>query len=47
MTATFGGSWDTAMALPWDELVLRWVEAEQLHDDTWGTLILLLAGAGR
>jgi hypothetical protein len=44
VSATFGGGWDAAMALPWDELILRWAEAAELHDDTWGALVTALVG---
>lgn len=47
MTATFGGGWEGALALPWDELILRYIEADEVYGDTWGTLVRVLAGRAR
>ena len=39
MSATFGGGWDAQLALGWDELILRWIEAAALYDESWGRLL--------
>lgn len=44
MTAIFGGGWEGALALDWDELLLRYVEAAEIHDETWGAFRRALAG---
>ncbi|MDC7787375.1 hypothetical protein PQJ75_13490 [Rhodoplanes sp. TEM] len=44
MSATFGGGWDAQLALPWDELILRWIEAAERYDDTWGTFHRIVSG---
>ena len=33
MSATFGGGWDAQLALPWDELILRWIEVADVEAD--------------
>jgi hypothetical protein len=38
VTATFGGGWDAALGLLWDELILRYVEAALTWEETWGQL---------
>jgi hypothetical protein len=43
VTSTFGGGWEGALALPWPELLLRYVEASVVYDETWGLMARILA----
>lgn len=47
MSATFGGGYDAALALPWDELILRYVDASEVYSETWGLLARALTGRPR